>query len=105
MRGKMRRPSGDWAMRSRAISCVGNCVMSLPSKMNRPVRARGIPKIVIIKRGLAGAVGTDQSDDLARIRVDCNTAQRTNIAVVGFNAFNAEKGLLSLPLFSPPGSF
>ena len=48
MRGKMRRPSGDCAMRSRAISCVGICVMSRPSKAIEPSLARGLPKIVII---------------------------------------------------------
>ncbi len=48
MRGKMRRPSGDWAIDSRAIRCVGNAVMSLPSKVIRPRRARGAPKMVII---------------------------------------------------------
>ena len=31
MRGKMRRPSGDWAMRMRAISWVGRRVMSRPA--------------------------------------------------------------------------
>ena len=49
MRGKMRRPSGDCAMRSRAISCVGNLVMSRPAKVIAPSRARGLPKIVIIR--------------------------------------------------------
>jgi hypothetical protein len=48
MRGKMRRPSGDWAMRSRAISCVGIWVMSVPAKTMVPARARGLPKMVII---------------------------------------------------------
>ncbi len=48
MRGKMRRPSGDCAMRRRAISCVGMWVMSVPAKVIVPVRARGLPKMVII---------------------------------------------------------
>ena len=48
MRGKMRRPSGDCAMRMRAISCVGICVMSVPAKVIVPLRARGLPKMVII---------------------------------------------------------
>ena len=48
MRGKIRRPSGDWAMRSRAISWVGTSVMSWPSNSIWPERARGRPKIVII---------------------------------------------------------
>jgi hypothetical protein len=48
MRGKMRRPSGDWAIDMRAILCVGMLVMSWPSKMIEPRRARGLPKIVII---------------------------------------------------------
>ena len=48
MRGKMRRPSGDCAMRMRAISCVGRSVMSVPAKVMVPALARGVPKIVII---------------------------------------------------------
>ena len=48
MRGKIRRPSGDCAMESRAISCVGMCVMSCPSNRIFPSRARGAPKIDII---------------------------------------------------------
>jgi hypothetical protein len=48
MRGKMRRPSGDCAMRIRAISWVGISVMSAPAKVILPARARGLPKIVII---------------------------------------------------------
>ena len=49
MRGKMRRPSGDCASLSRAISCVGSCVMSRPSKTISPSRARGLPHTVIIR--------------------------------------------------------
>ena len=48
MRGKMRRPSGDCAMRMRAISCVGIWVMSVPAKVMVPFLARGVPKMVII---------------------------------------------------------
>ena len=48
MRGKMRRPSGDWAIDRREIMCVGKLVMSWPSKVMRPRRARGAPKIVIM---------------------------------------------------------
>ncbi len=48
MRTKMRRPSGACAILSRAISCVGNWVMSRPAKVMWPSRARGLPKIVII---------------------------------------------------------
>ena len=48
MRGKMRRPSGDWAIDSREIICVGRLVMSVPSNVILPRRARGAPKMVII---------------------------------------------------------
>ena len=48
MRGNIRRPSGDCAIRIRAISCVGSSVMSWPAKRMVPRRARGLPKIVII---------------------------------------------------------
>ena len=48
MRGKMRRPSGAWLIAMRMISWVGRCVMSWPSKVIVPERARGLPQIVII---------------------------------------------------------
>ena len=48
MRGKMRRPSGDCAMRSRAISCVGMSVMSWPARIRCGPPRAGSPKIVII---------------------------------------------------------
>ena len=48
MRTKMRRPSGDCAIRRRAISWVGKLVMSWPAKVIEPSRARGLPQIVII---------------------------------------------------------
>src|SRR6202044_1472607 len=48
IRGKIRRPSGDCAMRKRAISWVGTPVMSRPSNKTWPARALGLPKIVII---------------------------------------------------------
>ena len=48
MRGKMRRPSGDWLIDSRMISWVGIRVMSMPSKTIGPSRARGVPQMVII---------------------------------------------------------
>ena len=49
MRGKMRRPSGACASFSRAISWVGSRVISRPSKVMVPSRARGLPQTVIIK--------------------------------------------------------
>ena len=48
MRGKMRRPSGAWAIERAMISWVGSWVMSSPSKVIAPSRARGLPQIVII---------------------------------------------------------
>ena len=48
MRGKIRRPSGDCAIFSRAIWWVGMSVMSRPSNRIVPALARGLPKIVII---------------------------------------------------------
>ena len=66
MRGKIRRPSGDWAMPSRMISCVAIRVMSRPSKRIEPARACGSPQIDIISVRLARPVGADQRHDLAR---------------------------------------
>jgi len=44
----MRRPSGDCAIDSRMISCVGMAVMSRPSNTIRPERARGSPQMVFM---------------------------------------------------------
>src|SRR5215813_492732 len=49
IREKIRRPSGDCASLSFAISCVGRCVMFCPAKPIVPSRARGLPQTVIIK--------------------------------------------------------
>src|SRR5262245_48970649 len=48
IREKIRRPSGDCASLSFAISCVGRCVMFWPAKSIVPSRARGLPQTVII---------------------------------------------------------
>ncbi len=47
MRGKMRRPSGTCATPRRTIWKVGSAVMSSPSSRIVPLRARGLPQIVI----------------------------------------------------------
>jgi hypothetical protein len=44
----MRRPSGAWTIRSRAMVWVGRLVISWPVKTIEPSDARGRPKIVII---------------------------------------------------------
>ena len=66
MRGKMCRPSGTCAMPRCTILCIGRLVMSSPSKVMEPSRARGLPQMVIRQRGLARPVGADQGHDLAR---------------------------------------
>ena len=38
MRGKMRRPSGAWAIPRSTISCAGNWSMRWPSKWTSPRR-------------------------------------------------------------------
>ena len=45
MRGKMRRPSGEWAMPIAATSWPGRPVMSRPWKKIRPVRGGTMPEI------------------------------------------------------------
>ena len=45
MREKHRRPSGDWQMPSRTISCAGSSEMSLPSRRIAPVRGGVSPEI------------------------------------------------------------
>ncbi len=47
MRGKMRRPSGDWAMPSCMIWSVGMRLMSRPENTIEPSRIRGEPQIDI----------------------------------------------------------
>ena len=79
MRGKMRRPSGDWAMRRRAISWVGRRVMSRPWKRIEPSRARGSPQMVIIR--------VDLPAPLAPIRVtispSCTSRSTPLSAMIG----------------------
>lgn len=47
MRGKTRRPSGDCATPERMMAWVGRAVMSSPSSVTRPDRARGSPQMLI----------------------------------------------------------
>ncbi len=68
-----RRLGDARAGRSRGSACW---VMSRPSKSIMPSRARGLPKMVIIKRRLAGAVGADQRDDLAFLDVQIDALKR-----------------------------
>ena len=83
MRGKMRRPSGDCAMRSRAISWVGICVMSRPSKMIVPSRARGLPQIVIISVDLPAPLAPISVTISPSLTSMIDALQRDDVAVVG----------------------
>ena len=91
MRGKMRRPSGDCAMRSRAISWVGSWVMSLPVEGDRAVARARVAADRHHQRRLAGAVGADQRDDLAVVHVEVDAAQRRDVAVVGLDAAHGQE--------------
>ena len=86
MRGKMRRPSGDWAIDSRAIWCVGRPVMSLPSKVIRPRRARGAPKIVIIVVDLPAPLAPISVTISPFVDVDVDALERLDLAVEGLDA-------------------
>ena len=46
MRGKMRRPSGDWARPSVTILCAGTSSIRLPSKEIEPRAGRSSPEMV-----------------------------------------------------------
>ena len=46
IRGKIRRPSGEWQMPAATISWPGSPMMSLPLNVTEPLRARSRPEIV-----------------------------------------------------------
>ena len=91
MRGKMRRPSGDWAIAMRMISWVGSWVMSVPSKTIVPVAGPRLAADRHHQRRLAGAVGADQGDDLALVDLEVDAAERDDLAVVGADAADGEE--------------
>ena len=99
---KMRRPSGDWAMPSRAISCVGSCVMSCPSNTMRPCARARVAEDRHHQRRLAGAVGADQRDDLAGWHVDVDVVQRVDVAVAGGDALQRQERAGALIGRPPP---
>ena len=45
MRWKQRRPSGDWQIPRRTISCAGNSEISSPASLIEPVRGGVSPEI------------------------------------------------------------
>ncbi len=91
MRAKMRRPSGDCAMPSRAISCVGSCVMSRPSNTMRPGCARGLPKIVIISVDLPAPLAPMSVTISPAGTVDVDVVQRGDVAVAGGDALQRQE--------------
>ncbi|MND54812.1 hypothetical protein D3C80_458780 [compost metagenome] len=44
------------------------------------------------QRRLAGAVGTDQADDLALVDLDIDARERADIAVIGFDTLDFQEG-------------
>ena len=66
MRGKMRRPSGDCAMPSQAMAWVGNCGDVAALEHDAAFAGARPAENGHHQGGLAGAVGADQRDDLAR---------------------------------------
>ena len=104
MRGKMRRPSGDWAMRVRMMSCVGSRVMSSPAIDDLPVARLRIAADGHHQGRLAGAVGADQRDDLALVDVDVDAAQRDDLAVVGLDAADGEERRAAVAAAHSPAS-
>ena len=76
MRGKIRRPSGDWAM-PRSHDQVRRHLRDVVAVVQDLARARpGVAADRHHQRRFAGAVGADQRDDLARIdlQVDASSA-------------------------------
>ena len=93
MREKMRRPSGDCAMPSRAIWCVGSSVMSCPSNRMRPWRARGLPKIVIISVDLPAPLAPMSVTISPFGTAMIDVVQRVDVAVAGGDALECEQRL------------
>ena len=86
---------GDWAMPIRMISCVGVREMSWPSKMISPVRARGLPQIVIIKVDLPAPLAPISVTISPLFTSTSTPRQRDDLAVVGLDAADCQKVLLS----------
>ena len=101
MRGKMRRPSGDCAMRMprdlvrRQLGDVGAGEGDRAGAGARAAEDRHH------QRRLAGAVGADQRDDLAFVDGDVDAVQRADVAVIGLDALDAGAGLLPTPSAPP----
>ena len=107
MRGKMRRPSGDCEMPSRAISWVGMLGDVLAVEDDRAGAGARRAADGHHQGRLAGTVGADQGDDLALLDVDVDALEGLDLAVEGLDAADREKGfahglLVSQRLRQPP---
>ena len=97
MRGKIRRPSGDCAIRSRAISWVGKIGDVAAVEQDLAGAGARLAEDRHHQGRLAGAVGADQGDDLARTDVDVDALQRLDLAVGGAQAADREQRRGSQP--------
>ena len=90
MRGKMRRPSGAWAIPSRMISKVGSARDVAPVEHDPAARRARPAADRHQQRRFAGAVGADQRDDLAGADLEIDALQRLDIAVEGMDAADGQ---------------
>ena len=95
MRGKMRRPSGDCAMRSLAISCVGSRGDVAAVEADAPSRARGLPNIVIISVDLPAPLAPIRVTISPSLHVEVDALQRDDVAVEGLDARAARAAVRS----------
>ena len=86
------RPSGTCAIPSATRACAGMRSMHRSSNMIRPPEIGCTPEIARIKRGLAGAVGPHQGDDLAGRDRQRNAVQRLDAAVTAGDVLNRQHG-------------
>ena len=80
-RGKMCRPSGEWASPRATILWAGTPVRGLPSKMILPDGGLEQAGEGAQGGGLAGAVGADEGDDLAGFDAEGDAFDGFDLAV------------------------
>ena len=75
----------------RARTYIGSSVRSTPSSVTRPESGRGQSHRHVERRGLAGAVGAEQADDLTGIDFEAD-ASNDGAATVGLGEFVCAEG-------------
>ena len=88
-RGNSRRFSGTWAMPRPTMRCAGVASTSVPSIAIEPRARPDQSRDHAHQRRLAGAVGADHADRLARVDFELDAEQRLEAGVARVDAFSS----------------